>query len=79
AYDFDNRKTGKLSEYRKSSLVPYLGITFDVDKNHSLYANYTQIKKPQTNRDMDNNLLNPITGTNTEIGFKSDWFGNGRL
>lgn len=28
---------------------------------------------------MDNNLLNPITGTNTEIGFKSDWFGNGRL
>lgn len=79
AYDFDNRKTGKLSEYRKSSLVPYLGITFDVDKNHSIYANYTQIKKPQTNRDMDNNLLNPITGTNTEIGFKSDWFGNGRL
>lgn len=79
AYDFDNRKTGKLSEYRKSSLVPYLGITFDVDKNHSIYANYTQIKKPQTNRDMDNNLLNPIIGTNTEIGFKSDWFGNGRL
>lgn len=79
AYDFDNRKTGKLSEYRKSSLVPYLGITFDVDKNHSIYANYTQIKKPQTNRDMDNNLLNPVTGTNTEIGFKSDWFGNGRL
>ena len=79
AYDFGNRKTGKLSEYRKSSLVPYLGITFDIDKNHSIYANYTQIKKPQTNRDMDNNLLNPITGTNTEIGFKSDWFGNGRL
>ena len=79
AYNFDNRKTGKLSEYRKSSLVPYLGITFDVNKNHSIYTNYTQIKKPQTNRDMDNNLLNPVTGTNTEIGFKSDWFGNGRL
>ncbi len=79
AYDHTNFKTGKVSKYRKNSAVPYLGITFDVAKNHSLYANYTQIKKPQTVYDMDNKLLAPIVGTNTEIGFKSDWFGNNRL
>ena len=75
-YDSENHKTGKDSKYSKNMLVPYLGITYDLTPKHSVYASYTTIDKPQTVRDMNNNLLKPITGTNYEIGWKADWFGN---
>ena len=78
-YDSENHKTGKDSKYSKNMLVPYLGITYDLTPKHSVYASYTTIDKPQTVRDMNNNLLKPITGTNYEIGWKADWFGNGEL
>ncbi|VTM24532.1 Fe(III)-pyochelin receptor [Stutzerimonas stutzeri] len=78
-YRFDNNKTGVSTQYSKNSFVPYFGITYDLNDKHSLYASYTTIKKPQTNRDMDNNLLDPIEGTNYEFGWKSDWFADGKL
>jgi hypothetical protein len=78
-YDSENHKTGKDSKYSKNMLVPYFGITYDLTPKHSLYASYTTIDKPQTVRDMNNHLLKPITGTNYEIGWKADWFGNGEL
>lgn len=60
-------------------MVPYLGITFDINSNHSLYSSYTTIFKPQTLRDIDDKLLDPIKGTNFEFGWKADWFGNNKL
>lgn len=78
-YDSENHKKGKDSKYSKNMLVPYLGITYDLTPKHSVYASYTTIDRPQTVRDMNNNLLKPITGTNYEIGWKADWFGNGEL
>ncbi|MGR3898204.1 TonB-dependent siderophore receptor [Psychrobacter sp. 1176_08] len=52
--------------------TPYAGITFDIDKNHSLYTSYSDIFKPQTQRDINGNYLDPIEGKNYEIGLKSE-------
>ena len=54
------------------------GITYDIDKNHSLYASYTSIFKPQSAKDYDSKTLAPITGTNYEVGLKGSYY-DGRL
>lgn len=52
--------------------TPYAGITYDVDDNHSIYASYSDIFKPQSRRDINGNYLDPIEGKNYEIGLKSE-------
>lgn len=52
--------------------TPYAGITYDVNKNHSIYASYSDIFKPQNRRDINGNYLDPIEGKNYEIGLKSE-------
>lgn len=68
-----------VDQYRKNSDVsPYLGATYDLTPNVSLYASYTSIFSPQIEVDRTNRRLDPITGTSIEGGVKSEWFG-GRL
>ena len=68
--DTDADEARKLTRNR---LTPYLGITYDLDAHNSLYTNYSSIFKPQANRDINNNPLAPILGTNYEIGWKGEW------
>lgn len=85
--DYDDRYSvnGRAWQYdsnykTKNRFVPYAGLTFDLNKEHSLYAGYTQIFNPHLGaRDGEGNPLKPMTGTNFEIGWKSDWFGNNKL
>ncbi len=66
-------------QYRKNSDVsPYVGLTFDLTPNVSLYASYTNIFNPQTEVDVRGRRLDPVTGTSIEGGVKTEWFG-GRL
>lgn len=51
--------------------VPYVGATFDVNDSHTLFASYTSIFEPQTERDVRNELIDPIDGNNYELGIKS--------
>lgn len=52
--------------------TPYAGITYDINENHSIYTSYSDIFKPQTQRDINGNYLDPIEGKNYEIGLKSE-------
>ena len=72
--------TGDLFDDRKEAgvLTPYVGATFDVTANLSLYASYTTIFNPQFNRDVNGLLLDPEEGSNVEVGVKGEWF-DGRL
>lgn len=64
----------------KNRFVPYAGLTYDISKNHSLYGSYTQIFNPHLGaRDAEGKDLKPMTGTNFELGWKADWFGNNKL
>ena len=61
------KKTGKL--------IPYAGIVYDLNENHSVYASYTDIFTPQSYFDRNDKALAPMTGKSYEAGFKSEYFG----
>lgn len=66
-------------QYRKNSrFSPYAGLTYDLTKNISFYASYTDIFNPQIEVDRTGRRLDPVTGTSIEGGLKTEWFG-GRL
>ncbi|ONG41693.1 TonB-dependent receptor [Alkanindiges hydrocarboniclasticus] len=65
---------GKGNREFTNELTPYFGVIYDVARDHSLYASYTDIFKPQNRRDENANYLGPIVGRNYETGVKSEWF-----
>jgi len=62
--------------YRKA--IPYAGLIYDVTRSYSVFTSYTQIFKPQNNRDVTGRYLDPIDGRSVEVGVKGEHFG-GRL
>ena len=73
----DNYRTGRHSEddiVKKHKITPYVGLTWDFSRDHSLYASYAEIYKPQTARDRNEKILEPIVGYNAEVGVKSEFF-----
>ncbi|WP_421566032.1 TonB-dependent siderophore receptor [Ochrobactrum sp. EDr1-4] len=61
-----------------SEVIPYVGLTYDLTDNLTVYASYTDIFAPQTNLDRYGNFLDPKTGKSYEIGLKGE-FLDGRL
>ena len=60
-------------------ITPYIGLVYDLNDNHSLYASYTSIFKPQTLKDINNKYLDPIQGKDYELGVKGEYFGGALL
>ncbi|THU01937.1 TonB-dependent siderophore receptor [Lampropedia puyangensis] len=56
----------------KNELIPFVGLTYAFNPQLTAYASYTEIFKPQSYRDKNNNFLDPITGKNVEVGLKSE-------
>ncbi|EZP54921.1 TonB-dependent siderophore receptor [Delftia sp. RIT313] len=68
----------KRSLDESAKFVPYAGLVYDVDDRHSVYASLTQSYQPQSSMDVRGNTLDPMTGTNYELGAKGEYF-DGRL
>ncbi|WP_230657342.1 TonB-dependent siderophore receptor [Psychrobacter sp. I-STPA10] len=68
----------ELNRNFSSIKTPYAGVVYDINNNHSLYVNYADIFKPQEERKENGDYLDPIRGTNYEIGVKSR-SDNGKL
>ena len=58
--------------------TPYAGITYDISKQVSAYASYTEIFTPQNYKDRAGQILKPVEGKDVEAGLKGEFFG-GRL
>lgn len=73
--------TGIASKDKRSEsdeLTPYAGVVYDFSKHWSAYASYTNIFKPQSNRDTNGDFLDPQIGDAYELGVKGAFF-NDRL
>ncbi len=57
-----------------SQFIPYIGATYRVTDATTWYASYTETFSAQTLHDRQFRRLPPLTGKNTEIGFKMDLF-----
>jgi len=56
------------------NVTQYAGLIYDIGRQHSVYASYTDIFKPQNYLSANNTLLDPIQGKNYEIGIKGEYF-----
>lgn len=58
----------------ESKVSPYVGVTFDLTRQVSLYASYTDIFNPQSESDSSQQRLPAAHGQSYEIGIKSELF-----
>lgn len=65
--------SGKTKEVRH--VTRYAGVIYDLDDNHSVYASYTDIFQPQTEKNGAGTGIKPITGENYEVGIKGEYLG----
>ena len=76
---YDPTKADNRTTYHQSGVVtPYAGIVYDLNDTWSVYTSYTQIYRPQTSKDADRKLLDPIEGDTYEAGIKAAFY-DGRL
>jgi outer membrane receptor for ferric coprogen and ferric-rhodotorulic acid len=67
------------SNYKvEREITPYAGITYDLSKQVSAYASYTEIFSPQNFKDAAGAIIAPVRGNDVEAGLKGEFFG-GRL
>lgn len=62
----------------KGEFTPYVGIVHDLSRDLSLYASISEIFRPQSAIDVNGRTLDPVTGTNYELGIKGS-FRDGRV
>lgn len=75
---FSNYKNKVQEQDEKNVFTPYLGAVYDLNENYSVYASYSGIFKPQSAQNERGRTLDPLEGTNYELGAKASFFG-GRL
>lgn len=54
------------------NITPYAGVVYTINPQWSAYASYTGIFAPQTYRDRNNRVIDPMEGRNAEVGIKGD-------
>ncbi|WP_373986876.1 TonB-dependent siderophore receptor [Duganella sp. BuS-21] len=60
-------------EFEKNGkITPYAGVVYTINPQWSSYASYTGIFSPQTYRDRNNRVIDPLEGKNAEVGVKGD-------
>ncbi|MFL1515263.1 TonB-dependent siderophore receptor [Pseudomonas prosekii] len=53
-------------------VTPYAGIIYDLSREWSVYASYTDVFVPQTERTTGGSVVKPIIGSNYEVGIKGE-------
>lgn len=55
-------------------VTPYAGLIYDLNDTYSVYTSWTRIFQPQNYQTPSGGLLEPVTGTNFEVGLKAEYF-----
>ncbi|AJY51235.1 MULTISPECIES: TonB-dependent siderophore receptor [Halomonadaceae] len=76
-YELEYQNRDAVTEQNRSDteITPYAGLVFDIDNDHSVYASYSQVFKPQTESDVNGDLLAPREGEQYELGVKGSYMG----
>lgn len=59
---------------KAKKVTPRVGLSVSLDKNTAVYAVYDEAFTPQSGLIRNGGKVEPITGTNNEIGIKKEWF-----
>ncbi|HEY7772220.1 MAG TPA: TonB-dependent siderophore receptor [Marinagarivorans sp.] len=55
-------------------VTPYAGLTYDLSETLTVYTSYTDVFSPQGNKDKNGNVLEPVVGSNLELGLKGSFY-----
>ncbi|AFZ33131.1 TonB-dependent siderophore receptor [Gloeocapsa sp. PCC 7428] len=66
------------SQQQDEAFTPRIGIVYQPIEPLSLYASFSQSFAPNSGRTVDGSILEPVRGTQYEIGMRGEWF-DGRL
>lgn len=69
---------GTAHAYDANKTTPFVGAIYNFDQDFALYASYAEIFNPQTELDANFRVLDPVTGSNAELGVKAQWL-DGRV
>jgi iron complex outermembrane receptor protein/outer membrane receptor for ferric coprogen and ferric-rhodotorulic acid len=76
---FASNARGSYATKVRHKVIPYAGITHDLDDRHTVYASYTDVFKPQAySYDANDRQLDPLTGKSHEVGIKGSYL-DGKL
>ncbi len=67
------------SDYADERITPYVGVIYDLTSQVSAYASYSDLFKPQSNRDKTNAQLAPVIGASYELGLKGEFLDGALL
>lgn len=74
-YDYDGLNPlfpDSQASYKQHGVVtPYAGVVYDLNDTYSVYASYTSIYQPQSNKDSNGSTLDPVEGDSYETGLKA--------
>lgn len=73
-YSYVSQSAWGLSPDKAKHFTPRVGLSISLDRNTSVYAVYDEAFIPQSGFLRNGGSIDPITGTNYEIGIKKDWF-----
>ena len=62
--------TSKSSQTHNDMWTPYAGLLYDLTPEYTVYASYTDIFNPQEERTASKQYLEPVVGSNYEVGIK---------
>ncbi|WLG59344.1 TonB-dependent siderophore receptor [Pseudomonas extremorientalis] len=63
-------RANKTRQTHNDMWTPYAGLLYDITPEYTVYASYTDIFKPQSLKDVSNKYLEPVVGSNYEVGLK---------
>ncbi|WP_326533867.1 TonB-dependent siderophore receptor [Pseudorhodoferax sp.] len=70
---YTNRQTGARSgDSASAEITPYVGLVYALTPQWSAYGSATSVFEPQSARTVAGSVLDPIVGTNVEIGIKGE-------
>ena len=78
-YDSDTNDTGRnleTSSINETRFLPYIGLGYDITDEITLYTSFSEIFQPQTEQTAAGAQLDPITGTQYEIGAKGSFLND---
>lgn len=71
---FDGTPSSQVSQRERGKVVPYAGLVVDVVPDWSVYGSFTGIFKPQDQRGLDDQYVDPLKGKAYEVGTKGAFF-----
>jgi iron complex outermembrane receptor protein/outer membrane receptor for ferric coprogen and ferric-rhodotorulic acid len=79
-YGYENNDVSKATygqrqirtKYKVNSIkTPYIGLVYDINDTYSVYASYADVFLPQSVKDINDQLLDPMQGATYETGIKA--------